>query len=657
MIATEPDPQNLVLQAGPIDRANFIEFCAQCEITSKEALSSELTNAYTGRSYPKGSLVYPMLLAPTQIYTLDTILNGLAEGVHHFVILKGRQVMVTTLCLALELYWLGKYNGVKGLFIIDQDARRNEHREVVRDMVDSLPSPAWRWPCTLFNQSMCKFKNRSQLSFLCANTRSKGSLGASIGSLLIHGSEMGLWTDEEGFSSLMAGRSLTSPQRLVILEGTAKGMGLWSDMWETALEATDQYAIFVGWWRHPLYQCLPDSNQYKVYWETHPEPFPEEMEWVEEIRETYGYELTPEQFAWWRFTLREPFRNNLSHMCQEFPPTPNKAFQSGESSFFDGERLSHWHKKARAEDKKYGARYFAFRWGDTFESTDIEPVPRPDASGSNYDLTIWEDPPEKSEAGVLHCMGIDPAHGSSPQSDGAAIEVFRCYADGLDQVAEFYSRGRGLHVHKLAWALIYLAGAYLNSSECHYNLELQGGGHEVEGEIQRLRDGIAVGIPNKLGKQFSSFRPYLYSRPDATRPSFSVKHTKMSAEIKEAMLCDLRNYIQTGLMRVRSRALLDECSLFVRTEPEDGAEVVSRGKIISTGTGWNSKMNDDRVMAAALALQVYIRPILWYIGNTKFTRDRNVEEQKAITGQTTVGDLVSARVLQWYAKNGGMKKK
>jgi len=84
--------------------------------------------------------------------------------------------------------------------------------------------------------------------------------------------------------------------------------------------------------------------------------------------------------------------------------------------------------------------------------------------------------------------------------------------------------------------MLYIASAYLTSSECHYIIELQGGGHEIEGEVQRMRGGIAVGIPNKLGKKFRNFRPYLYARPDAVRPAFAVKHSKTSHELKEMML-------------------------------------------------------------------------------------------------------------------------
>lgn len=629
MIAIDPIDEAPIEQAGPINRANFIEFCHEMVIASKE--SDDET----------GSLLVNLDLSPTQIYSLDATLRGLDQGIHTFLYLKGRQVRVTTYCLALVIYWLQKYSGVKGLFIIDKNDRLVEHREIVEDMVNSLPSPKWRHPCTKFNNTMCKFSNRSQLSFLCANSRTKGALGSSIGSLVIHGSEMGLWQDEEGFNSLMASRSLTAPQRLILLEGRAFGMGLWHDMWVTACESTDQMAIFVGWWRHPLYAYSEDSQQYKVYWSTYPEYSPEEIVWVDAIWQNYHFKITPEQMAWWRCELRESMRGNLENMYENFPPTPEQAFRMGGRNFFNQERLLEIHQAIDTDMHRevLKPQYFAFRWGPTFEETEIAEV-EPLLGG--YDLTIWEPPPERNEGGLLHCMGIDPAYGVSAESDGSAIEIFRCYADGLDQVAEFYSRGRGLGPNRLCWALIYLASAYLTNSECYYNIELAGGGHAVEGEIERMRSGIAVGVPNKLGRKFGNFRPYLYSRPDSVRPSFSAKHYKATHELRELMLCDLQNYVETGLMRVRSRDLLEECALFQRRD---------NGDIVSVGTG--TRFNDDRVMAAALGLQVYLRPILYFLGGTKFTRDRNKEEQRTFAGQVSVDDLINARVTKWYQQHGG----
>ena len=67
---------------------NFYRFCNQLRIETKEKGLVKMTN-----------------LLGTQTYVMNEIAQGLKEGVHHFVILKGRQLGITTVSLALDLYW------------------------------------------------------------------------------------------------------------------------------------------------------------------------------------------------------------------------------------------------------------------------------------------------------------------------------------------------------------------------------------------------------------------------------------------------------------------------------------------------------------------------------------------------------------------------
>ena len=44
-------------------------------------------------------------LLGTQTYVMEEIAKGLENDIHFFVILKGRQLGITTVSLALDLYW------------------------------------------------------------------------------------------------------------------------------------------------------------------------------------------------------------------------------------------------------------------------------------------------------------------------------------------------------------------------------------------------------------------------------------------------------------------------------------------------------------------------------------------------------------------------
>ena len=81
---------------------NFWEFCATLQIDTKEFGPIRLTqDRITG----------------TQRYFIEQVADGLKNGIHTFVVLKGRQVMITTITLALDLYWLFKYSGMSGYLV------------------------------------------------------------------------------------------------------------------------------------------------------------------------------------------------------------------------------------------------------------------------------------------------------------------------------------------------------------------------------------------------------------------------------------------------------------------------------------------------------------------------------------------------------------
>jgi len=68
----------------------FWKFCSHLKIDSKEMGTIRL-----GKDDVLGS----------QTYFIDEIARGVDEGCHYFVILKGRQLGITTICIALDLFW------------------------------------------------------------------------------------------------------------------------------------------------------------------------------------------------------------------------------------------------------------------------------------------------------------------------------------------------------------------------------------------------------------------------------------------------------------------------------------------------------------------------------------------------------------------------
>ena len=86
--------------------AHFYEFCKTLQIETKE----------------KGLVRMDQLLG-TQTYVMDEIAKGLEEGIHFFVVLKGRQLGITTISLALDLYWHFLNPGLQGTLTTDTEEK------------------------------------------------------------------------------------------------------------------------------------------------------------------------------------------------------------------------------------------------------------------------------------------------------------------------------------------------------------------------------------------------------------------------------------------------------------------------------------------------------------------------------------------------------
>ena len=246
----------------------FYSFCNQLQIETKENGLQKLN---------------PLL--GTQTYVMDEIARGLAEDVHFFVILKGRQVGVTTISLALDLYWHFVNPGLQGTLTTDTEENRDMFRSTLSMYMEGLPKE-YRIPLIAHNRNHFSLKNRSRMFYQVAGLRAKGSLGRGKAITYLHGTETSSWGDEEGLASLLASLAETNPMRLYIFESTARGFNLFHDMYTTAKRARTQRAIFCGWWRNQYYALDPEGQTYKVYWDG--KLTGEEKEWVRDIKKLYG---------------------------------------------------------------------------------------------------------------------------------------------------------------------------------------------------------------------------------------------------------------------------------------------------------------------------------------------------------------------------------
>jgi hypothetical protein len=570
--------------------AQFYKFCSQLKIETKE----------------QGLKKMDVLLG-TQTYVMDEISKGLMEDIHFFVILKGRQLGITTISLALDLYWHFIHNGLQGTLTTDTEENRDMFRSTLAMYMEGLPKE-WRIPLLAHNRNQLQLKNRSRLFYQVAGLRAKGSLGRGKAITFLHGTETSSWGDEEGLASLLASLAETNPNRLYIFESTARGFNMFHDMYVTAKRAKTQRAIFCGWWRNQFYSVDANSQIYKVYWDG--KLTPEEKEWTRDIKKLYDVEINSRQMAWWRWKLHEGIKDDAL-MYQEFPPTEDYAFIMTGTSFFSNARCTDMMKIA----KKIGCDYYRYSMGANFLDTEVVKSTERLAT-----LKIWEEPVDTA----YYVIGADPAYGSSDWADRFCIQVFRCYADGMEQVAEFATPE--MNTYQFAWVIAHLAGAYKNST---LNLEVNGPGQAVINELRNLKRQAATltgqaghDLMNVLG----SMSNYIWRRNDTLGGISNSIGWITTSQTKERMLSYMKDYFERNMMAIYSTELIDEMKTIVR----DGSSIEATGR-----------NKDDRVMAAALACAAFAEQVQPKLINMKITREMSRKTDDMTPEQVAVGRNVS----------------
>lgn len=590
------------------DRAEYERFCSTLMIDSKEF----------------GTI--PLRHLGTQIYLIDEIVEGLSRGIHEFDVLKARQLGISTECWALDLYWLFKYDGLRGTMVTHDDETREEGRANLTSFMDSLPRE-FKIPPRVHNRNMLDLKNRSRLSYQVAGTKRSGKLGRGKGLNFCHATEVSSYGDEESFDSLLASLAETYENRLYIFESTARGFNnLWYEVCKEAKNSVTQKFIFIGWWRNELYRVSRKSEIFEVYGME--DPTPQEYEWIDGVKKLYNFVIQPEQLAWARWKLYEKHRGNETTFFQEFPPLEEYAWQMSGSKFFSNRKLTD--SKMMMEKEQPPADYYRYTIGPTFDMTSLS-----GAAPFQAHLTVWEEP---DPLGV-YVLAADPAFGSSDKSDRFCIEVLKCFADGCEQVAEFCTTE--CTTYGFAWIIAHLAGGYssqLANSELNtlVILEINGPGKAVWDEFARVQQtgGYASSATLNPGLMdvVGNIRNFLYHRSDSLSGNYAY-HFKSTHELKELYMNKFRDAYERGIFQIRSDALLEEMKTVTN---EDG--------VIGAGS---SRQKDDRAVATGLAIQAWQDGMLPDLYERRWTRAEHFAKTQALKQG---GSVLTHHLSDWLQR-------
>lgn len=543
-------------------RAQFETFCRHLVLNSKEQ----------GR--------VPFRWNGAQVRFMDELEKGLAKEQHKAVVCKARQLGITTLTLALDLFWLFRHPGTQGALAVSTESVRDLSRNILTNYVDGLPN-GMKVPVKVDNRTEIRFANTSRLAHMIAGGRNSGALARGQGLNYCHMTEMSSWADPEGVVSLDASLAETHPSRLYVAESTARGFNVFHDMWEDAERSLSTNAIFIGWWAKDDYRMPQTSRLWDTYGRA--KPSRDERAWATEVKKRYGHEITAEQFAWWRWKWAESGESRL--LVAEYPWTAEQAFVMTGDQFFGAQTLKKMKDAALAKTRQCW-RYVI---GPRFEDTKLE-------RDDDGPLSIFEEP----QADAEYVIAADPAYGESEWSDAFCAQVLRCERDRVVQVAEFNSPD--CTMYGFAWILAHLAGAYSSLAKpATLIIELGGPGRGVLQELQRMPeqyadriDSLSESAQRTLRNLFGSIRHYLYRRPDSLSGG-RLLQWETTWKTKQIMMNLLRDSLERGMVEVNSPEWPEEA----RFVTQNGSRIQAEGQ-----------HKDDRVVALALGVVAWQQQVL-----------------------------------------------
>lgn len=599
-------------------RDGFYEFVRHFPVSSKE----------------RGQIMLGDHLYKAQTMFYETIFDGLREDCHDFYILKSRQLGISTGTRALSLFWVGMHEGLRGAMVFDSSFNTAAARREIEEALENLPKHLHFPKIKSKNRDALVLENDSWLLFMQAgtkNSRAGGGLGRSLGLNFVHASEISSWANEEGVISFRQSLSEGFDDRLFIWESTARGFEIWYRLWmEARSDPYSKRSLFIGWWAKDNQRIDKSDPKFSIYGLDVPNN--REKERIKAVADQYECEITPEQLAWYRWKI-DPSREledgdpEDSYLTAEQPWVEEEAFQQSGSSFFDAGKLSTISSQIATEAPK--SKNFRFWPGLDFITCDC----RPSANKREIELRIWEEPVQDS----VYVVSGDPAFGHDEKNNNSAAQVLRCYADGVDQVAEFASAM--IQPHQFSWLLWTLVGYYgmKPNSTAMMICELNGPGEEVWRQYQSTKQIVQTGYLRQgarergIGDIFANARNYVYSRSDSISMANNNVMWKTSLQNKVQIMEACRNYLHNGQLLVRSLELIEEMKSITRDGDSIGAENANR---------------DDRTFSIALAIRAWDERIRRGLiaGNRTKVAERaklslSIEEQYRLFQQNHLGDF------------------
>lgn len=543
---------------------------------------SKVDFAYWAERYARivddRGLLRPIRFWPSQRAIIQRLGRWEEEQLHHnardfvkvfLLILKARQLGQTVLAQALLAHLTYFYGNTRSIIASDHPDNSLKLWQVALRMYENLPG--WMRPLA---DGRVKATNLhlSELDsdIIVGAGNQKTTLGQGMTVDAAHLTELSSWlpenTDALDADFLPAFMSSRKHHSLCVMESTAEGGkgNYFHDRYQAARREEGFFrAVFLGWFMAPDKWQLPSEGV----------ELGEEVQKVAQvIRRTSGVELTREQMAFWQVTKADyTSRGKVDAFYQEFPSTPEEAFQTGVRSVFPLEVRTALRAEAPVPVGVLSylpeRRAFEVLLGGEEEGEARENV-----------LRIWEKP----QPGFLYVIGVDVSYGQDG-GDSSAIQVIRVGNRSTpdEQVAEWCGTINPVELAQPIWLLGHMYADRADGLPAKLAIETNPGSPGLVTQTELIRRGYPHFYtwrkPNKLGKGFTKEVGW-WTTP-GTRPLLTDKGVDA--------ICKRH-------LRVNSLPLVGEMDTFIAAMSASGVRKMEHAQ----------GEHDDRLMALFIAYYV-----------------------------------------------------
>ena len=460
------------------------------------------------------------------------------------IVLKGRQVGISTITQALLFLWCFMFKGANCL-VMSQDREKAESLfEMTKLMWDMWPHHCLFTTSRSSTRRLSWVETLSNYKVLPATGKDPGR-GSTIQA--VHASEVAFWTDAEDLAPSLMNAIPNRHGTIIVLESTANGVGgFFYDEWMKAVRGESDYtALFFPWFKHAEYtirRTTLTEGQLSIK--------------EREMADRFG--LTMGQLAWRRRQIRL-LNGDEDKFTQEFPCTWMEAFLSTGNNVFPLEALGDCYLPPGTEymGKPVGMSR-GFLINDNGQLKFMK-----DYSG---DLKVFKMPDPKKR--YKYVVAADPSRTTT--GDPCCIQVLN--RTTLEQVAVWHGH---LTVDDLAEQVANLGYWYNNAT---VNVEINGGGQGV----------IAVLIHMKY--------PWIWKWRKPDRPLHRLGNVfgwSTNMNTKPWMITEMQHYLTKRSLIIHDDRTFNEMMEYTLL---DGVEM---GPASPSGT-------DDTVMALGIALMTNI---------------------------------------------------